>query len=335
MENNNFSNILVSIIVPVFNGYMYLNKCLTSLSNQTHVNCEFLLINDGSTDNAKEVLHYFSKKDERFKVIDKKINTGVSNSRNIGLKLAKGKYLIFVDSDDYIAENHVEYLLGLIIKSDSNMALSDSCFIGRNEIDNTKEKVFFKSGKDLIKDFLLFKIIVGCWNKIYKKEFLIKNSISFDEELFYGEGLLFIIKVSILCERVVIGNKKTYFYRRNNSNSATSSFDINKIKNGELALVKISSFFINNTNGSNYLTIHLLNFYAGSLLRIYSLKLQKSYKKEIITWKKYFFKNLYLLLKTNFINSFRKIFILFSFSFPYLFSKFYSIRRLFIKNTSV
>lgn len=95
---------LVSIIVPVYNAEKYLNKCLDSIVNQTYSNLEIILINDGSTDNSLSICNDYTNKDGRIIVIDKH-NTGAADSRNEGLKKATGKYIMFVDSDDFIDLN--------------------------------------------------------------------------------------------------------------------------------------------------------------------------------------------------------------------------------------
>lgn len=92
---------LVSIIVPVYNAEKYLDRCLKSIINQSLKDIEIILINDGSIDRSIEICNYYKIKDSRIKVIDKE-NTGVSDSRNIGIELAKGEYIGFVDADDWI-----------------------------------------------------------------------------------------------------------------------------------------------------------------------------------------------------------------------------------------
>lgn len=101
---------LVSVIVPVYNAEKYLKKCMESILKQTYENIELILINDGSIDKSLDICNQFSKRDRRIRVIDKD-NSGVSDTRNLGIMLAKGKYLCFVDSDDYIEENYIEKMI--------------------------------------------------------------------------------------------------------------------------------------------------------------------------------------------------------------------------------
>ena len=102
-------NELISIIVPVYNVEKYLKKCIDSILNQTYSNIEILLIDDGSTDNSGIICDNFKKRDSRIKVVHKK-NSGVSSTRNYGLDLATGKYISFVDSDDFVECDFIENL---------------------------------------------------------------------------------------------------------------------------------------------------------------------------------------------------------------------------------
>ena len=108
-------NKLISIIIPVYNVEKYLEDCLNSVVNQTYKNLEIILIDDGSTDNSGKICDLYAKKDNRIVVIHKE-NAGVSSARNVGLKIAKGLYIGFVDPDDYIAEDMYEILYQNIIK---------------------------------------------------------------------------------------------------------------------------------------------------------------------------------------------------------------------------
>ena len=104
----------VSIIVPIYNTEQYLKKCIDSLINQTYKNLEILLINDGSTDNSDSICNEYVKKDNRIKYY-KKENTGVSDTRNYGIKEAKGSYLTFVDSDDWLDLTTIENCMKVMI----------------------------------------------------------------------------------------------------------------------------------------------------------------------------------------------------------------------------
>ena len=97
---------LISVIVPIYNGEKYLAECVYSIINQTYKNIEILLMNDGSTDSSLSLCENFAKEDNRIRVINKK-NTGVSDTRNKGVEMSNGKYILFVDCDDYLEKNMV------------------------------------------------------------------------------------------------------------------------------------------------------------------------------------------------------------------------------------
>lgn len=124
-------NILLSIIVPVYNVERYLRRCLESIINQTYSNLEIILVDDGSTDNSGNICDEFAEKDSRITVIHKK-NEGVSVARNIGLDIAKGDYIGLVDSDDYIKVDMYKKLLELITASDSDMAVCNFSYVDEN-----------------------------------------------------------------------------------------------------------------------------------------------------------------------------------------------------------
>ena len=99
---------LISVIVPVYNVEEYLEECLNSILVQTYTNLEILIVNDGSTDNSLEILQEFSQRDSRITIFTKE-NGGLSSARNLAIDEAKGEYFTFIDSDDYIEENYIEY----------------------------------------------------------------------------------------------------------------------------------------------------------------------------------------------------------------------------------
>ena len=111
---------LISIIVPVYNSAKYLPKCLDSIISQTYQNLEIILVNDGSTDNSERIINTYAKKDSRIKTITQK-NQGLSGARNTGIKKATGKYLTFIDSDDYIKPKMLEHFVSAINKTSADI----------------------------------------------------------------------------------------------------------------------------------------------------------------------------------------------------------------------
>lgn len=224
------NNPKVSIIVPIYNSEKYLDQCLNSLINQTLKQIEIICVNDGSNDNSSIILNEFSKKDSRILVLNKE-NQGQSSARNLGLKYAKGEYIGFLDSDDYVQADMYEKLYKQAISNFSDIVMCSITTLNEktqelNSFDpylnlnifpkKLESKAFHYSS---CKDFL-FRICVVPWNKIYKSSFLKEKNIkfvqnlSFEDNLFCLETLIKSSKISILKESLVI-------YRLYSDNSIT------------------------------------------------------------------------------------------------------------------
>lgn len=213
---------LVSIVVPIYNSEKYLKRCLDSLINQTHKNIEIILINDGSKDGSLKLCNNYAKKDERIKLFNNK-NHGVSYSRNFGIEQANGKYIMFVDSDDYADINIVHDMLslksddvdliigGLIMKDKNNQVISKHILKeGKYQFDNFIEKI----NKDL--DFLC---VCGPCCKLYDLDKIRSNQIKFDENLTMGEDTTFNIDYLSNSNIIVTMSNIYYHYMRENPNS--------------------------------------------------------------------------------------------------------------------
>ena len=216
---------LVSVIVPVYNVEKYIEKCLRSLIDQTYSNIEIIVINDGSPDNSEMIIKNIQKEDKRIKLICQK-NSGVSAARNAGLDIAKGKYVMFVDSDDYVAKDYVEYFYRLINYSENiDMAVDYNMYNIYSNLQVQNEKIEVASSEKVAEYIYTSKIMVAVWNKIYRNSFLKKYSLRFNKEIWYGEGMLFNMRCLGQTDKVVIGNKRVY-YQVFNESSAMRSFDL-------------------------------------------------------------------------------------------------------------
>lgn len=178
----------ISIIVPVYNVAQYLQRCIDSLIEQTYRNIEIILVNDGSTDSSLEICERNARIDSRIRIINK-INGGLSDARNCGLKVATGDYVLFVDSDDYIEVDACEKLLsGMYDNVDfvvgAYTEISDNCEICKRHT-NIQENIIYSA-----KDFVIHSIETNewyapAWLNLYRKDFLIDN------QLYYKVGYLF------------------------------------------------------------------------------------------------------------------------------------------------
>ena len=218
----------ISIIVPIYNAEKYLNKCIESLINQTKKELEFILINDGSTDNSEEIIK--SYKDKRIKYF-KNENQGIGKTRNFGIEKATGKYIMFVDSDDYIDKNMAKLVFDKAFSNSLDMVVCDYYKVINNE--NIEEKLpSFKPTTLKNSPDLLCGINLSPWNKIYKTSLIKDNNIKFVENLKY-EDAPFVIEALDKANKVGKVNKcLNYYVIHGNSETTVRDkrvFDILKI----------------------------------------------------------------------------------------------------------
>lgn len=206
----------VSIIIPVYNAEKYLEKCLNSVIKQTLKDIEIICINDGSTDGSLNILQKYSEKDKRFIIIDQK-NSGQSVARNKGLSVAKGEFIGFVDSDDWIGEDFYEKLYDAAIEYKADIAAGNILRVH----DNAENKFYIKYdeikiAKKTNKKYKLAEIPENCyiWNKIYNRKKLEKVDLKFKEGILY-EDIIFTHKVLFYMKDLVTVPKSTYYYYDN------------------------------------------------------------------------------------------------------------------------
>ena len=174
----------ISIIVPIYNASKYLKKCLDSLVNQTKKELEFILINDGSTDDSESIIKSYS--DDRIKYY-KRSNHGIGKTRNFGINKSTGKYIMFLDSDDYLEEDACELLYKKIEKDNLDLVVCDFYKVINNS--NNLEKITnFKNTSLKDNPNLLLDINLAPWNKIYRSDLINNNNIKFIEDLKYEDA---------------------------------------------------------------------------------------------------------------------------------------------------
>lgn len=211
----------VSIIIPVFNSEKFLNECINSVIDQPFNDYELILINDGSSDNSGHICEEYSSKNEKVKIIHQS-NKGVSSARNIGLREAKGEWISFVDSDDWISKNYFE------VFNNANPQ-SDIIFLNLKMYNNKtdyREVVFDKFELDrnnFLVNHHLHPHFFGPCGKFYKAEIIKKNELLFDESLYYGEDSLFNLEILKFVKLVSSYPKSFYNYRRYVDNSLSKN----------------------------------------------------------------------------------------------------------------
>lgn len=232
------NNILVTIIVPIYNADKYLAECITSILNQTHKKLEIILVNDGSTDKTKEILDFFQEKDSRIKVFHRE-NSGVSETRNFGIDVATGEYICFSDADDKLESNYVEYLLHLAVDNEADMSTTRSFHNSFRKLETINDKLEIQTAEEATCDLLYYKHMIGVYCKMIKRSFINKNNIRFMPDIFIGEGFNFTMDCFQRINKLAIGHQSVYFYRRDNEASAMSHFNIKKVENAILAMYRM------------------------------------------------------------------------------------------------
>lgn len=228
--SNNGQDILVSIILPIYNVGMFFGKCMQSVVGQSYKNLEIILVDDGSTDNSGMIADDYSRSDNRIKVIHQN-NSGVSTARNRGIDAAHGEYVCFSDPDDVLQPDYVEYMLELCLRYRADIAVCAEVFTPFKRVQPSPD-VKVISGEDAAAEILYGKITVGCYSKMFKRTLLNEKSIRFYKDVKIGEGFNFNVLAFCHSENVVVSQHKVYYYRLDNANSAMSKFSIEKCKLG-------------------------------------------------------------------------------------------------------
>ncbi|MES9684672.1 glycosyltransferase family 2 protein [Gottfriedia acidiceleris] len=222
---------LVSVIVPIFNAEKYLSRCIDSILQQSYKSFEVILINDGSTDKSKEICLDYSHKDERIKFIQIE-NHGPGYARNMGLKIARGEYIQFTDSDDSLPLNYLETMVSRIEQDNSDIVICGIKNIKNAQTLNkfTVDELLSARGKaliDLFVNLLDRGLAYSPCNKLYRSEIIKFNNIHFGVDFNLGEDALFNISYFKRSKYCSIENRIFYEYHQNNG-SLINSYSHNK-----------------------------------------------------------------------------------------------------------
>lgn len=230
----------LSIIIPVYNVEKYIRKCLLSVINQTFKEFEIIIVNDGTKDKSIDIIQDIIESDRRIKLINKS-NGGLMSAWIEGVKHSSGKYIGFVDSDDWIDSGYFEYLLERIKETDSDIIVGKYVADdGNNQIEFFRSKDRTFEGKDikqLLDDYFYAiiydeNIISYCrWDKIYKRELLLNNIKYLDTRISLGEDVNTNVAVIPDCKRITVLAKTPYYHYRTNEKSIVNTFNPKQINN--------------------------------------------------------------------------------------------------------
>ena len=198
----------ISIIVPVYNAEKFISKCITSILEQTYKNFELILINDGSTDNSGEICNEFKSLDKRIITIHKE-NSGVSDTRNLGINKAKGSHLCFIDADDYIEK---EFLSNLIENKHADLTASGYIRIDGMHFFPKKDFYDYSHLQQVLSELINIPLLDTPWAKLFKKELIDKHNIKFDTKLKFGEDQILVRNYLSHCNNLQVIPNAGYIY---------------------------------------------------------------------------------------------------------------------------
>lgn len=255
-------NETVSIIVPIYNAEKYLIRCLESIITQTYTNIEVILINDGSNDKSLNIIKEYANRDSRIVIIDKK-NEGVSVARNVGILNAKGKYICFVDADDYIDKNMIKKMKFSIDKENVDLVRVNYYKIAsdgrkfKGNLECYANKTFNKDRKnELIEGIISGKLTAFVYLLMIKKEKIINM---FPVGIPYMEDTIFCIDLFLNCDSIYFLDDALYYYILNESSATQNPKNLKRNINALLSVKKIISEILLKYDIKDKKTLELLN----------------------------------------------------------------------------
>lgn len=239
----------ISVIIPVYNTEKYLERCINSVVNQNFRDVEIIIINDCSEDNSLKIIDKYKNKDKRVKIINKIKNEGLSSARNSGIEIAKGEYILHIDSDDWIEQGYLNDIYEVAQKNDADMVITDFYIDYDNGmIKYCKEQNIEKEiGKNVLENCFLGKGCICVWNKLMKRDLYIKNNIRHPINISQGEDLAVTPRLFYFSKTIVKINK-AYVHYIQNPKSISNTSNIKKILEVYKALNILENFFKKESN---------------------------------------------------------------------------------------
>ena len=247
---------LVSVIVPVYNAQQQIARCVESIRRQSYTNLEILLLNDGSRDVSLEVCQMYARVDPRILIVDKN-NSGVSSTRNIGLRLAKGEYLQFVDSDDYLTEEATRLMVEAAQRSQADMVIAPYYrMLYQDLAQEEKPRRFFSKKAPICEVYSFLKPGVYdkktfarhlmdqpasfyygvLWNKLYRRQIVADHDIFCDTDLDWSEDFLFNLEYIRYAERFCSIETPVYYYMKTPGSLCATKINVKSVVETKMAL---------------------------------------------------------------------------------------------------
>lgn len=286
---------MISIIIPVYNVEKYLPKCIDSILSQTYTDWELILIDDGSIDQSAKICDEYTYKDKRIKVTHKK-NEGVSKARNIGITLAQGEYICFVDSDDWIESTYLEDFK--VKEQQCDFYVSGALYDTYNKVYSYKKyKEKFCINQVEIRDEFFEQDLLSNgypWGKLYKSQIIKDNNIKFNENLTINEDHIFVFQYFSYINTFYITNTAGYHYTVFDYSGRKLSDKINNYTELKLAAEQFN-LIINqfkllwNITSKQYETLYntfVISKRLSAFRSLILLKEKKYFKEELTYWNK-------------------------------------------------
>lgn len=297
-------NIELSIIVPVFNVEQYLSKCLDSILQQDYDDYEIICINDGSTDNSQYILDKYSRKDSRIRVIEQR-NSGLSQARNTGLDVAKGRYVMFIDSDDYLRDGSLKRMVQQMRPGIDAVVTTCKVVYYENKELKKEDERFFKIPFDGVVELepeLLFDFHCCAWAKIFRMDIIRRNSLRFPVGRKYEDNYWHWC-YGLVSKRFYFKNEFSYYYIRRPGSIMNETFKKkqgwsidnlyildeiltfaerkNKILNADIQKKLFYHYFMQAQYGASNVDLPLIYWKASKVLQNHNLGHLDSYMKKI------------------------------------------------------
>ncbi|WP_226564828.1 glycosyltransferase family 2 protein [Shewanella chilikensis] len=252
----------VTVIVPVYNTELFVERAIISLMEQTLHDVQFIIIDDGSTDNSlaiiKKVLSRYPSRQELVTLISRE-NRGVAATRNQGLELASGAYVIHLDSDDWAEPNWLEKLYYKAIKDDADVVISDYRLIYTTKSIYINQKVD-GTGLCCARNLLTGQLHGSMWNKLVRRSFIVDNNLTFLPNINYLEDFIFVMKVFLSTNSICHLDLPLVNYNQTNVSSITSSINTKKINEIINAISVIQNLIQENKSAYTFLSNELNDF---------------------------------------------------------------------------
>jgi glycosyltransferase involved in cell wall biosynthesis len=286
---------LLSIIIPVYNAEKFLKRCIDSMLNQSFKDFELILVNDGSTDSSGEICDVYGAHDERVRVYHLR-NGGPSRARNYGMERATGKYITFIDADDYV-NDHFSDTANKVCLKDYDLIVVPFSVVDITEkpiqFYQYKEKTFSRSEKkeEFLKEIWLGEPLFGsCWNKWYKKSVICKSNVRFNQDFYIAEDYLFNLHFYRECQSAILVSYPYYHYVQH-GDSVTSRIYYNRFEIAktvyEESLKLLSDVNIHDYDSQSFVEEAYLSGVLRAMFEIAKKENKLTFKDKIEKLKKY------------------------------------------------